>query len=116
MGLEKKGTPGFASPDAVLHDSDYTSAFRVGEKASFLVSLNTTYNTSKDSISTLFVFRNEAGQIVTYSDSTRTWTQMWYKGLCELDIPSLPNAAGKYTVSIYMNGMLAGVSNLTISA
>ena len=99
-----------------LSNSDYTSTFKIGEKASYLASLSTTYNTSKDPISTMFVFRNESGQIVTYSGSTRTWTQMWYKGLCELDIPLLPDTPGKYTVSIYMNGMLAGISDITISA
>ena len=62
----------------------------------------------------MFVFRDNNGAVVDYSTSTQTWTQMWYKGLCELNVPSTPSEVGTYTVSIYMNGMLAGESKITI--
>ena len=98
-----------------LKDSDYTSTFKIGEKASFLVSLKTSYKISDEEVVTLFVFRDENGIITDTSSSVRTWRQMWYKNLCELDIPALPDTAGQYTVSIFMNGMLAGESKITIT-
>jgi len=73
-----------------LAASDYTNSFKIGEKVSFLVELKDTYNTSKESVTTMFVIRDQNGSIADCSTSTRTWTQMWYKGLCELDIPSVP--------------------------
>lgn len=97
-----------------LSSSDFTTTFGQNEKMSFLVELKDTYNTSKDSITTMFVFRDNNGTVVDYSTSTQTWTQMWYKGLCELNVPSTPSEVGTYTVSIYMNGMLAGESKVTI--
>jgi hypothetical protein len=98
-----------------LKASDYTTTFKVGEKMSFLAELKDTYNPSNDQIITMFVFRNEDGSAVDTSTVTGTWKQMWYKGLCELDVPTTPNTPGQYTVSIYMNGKLAGESKITIT-
>lgn len=90
-----------------LRKSDYTTTFESGTKASFLVRMLQQYSTSPDDITSLFVIRNEDGMIVSTSSVTRTWTSMWYKNYCELDIPAIPQTAGKYTVSVYFNGMLA---------
>jgi len=98
-----------------LTASDYTSSFKVGENASFLAEVSGKYNPAKDSVTTMFVFRDQNGAVADYSTTTRTWKQMWYKGLCELDIPSLPTTPGQYTVTIYMNGKIAGESKITIT-
>lgn len=90
-----------------LSSSDYTSTFKVGEKASFLVHLKREYNTSKDKITTLYVIRDENGNVVETSSTTTTWTKMWHRGYCELNIPSILKTAGKYTISVYFNGALA---------
>lgn len=99
-----------------LSSSDYTSTFKVGEKASFLVKLKREYNTSKDSITTLYVIRDENGAIVSTSTTKSTWTKMWYRNYCELDIPSIPQNAGKYTISVYFNGALAHSQNFKVTA
>lgn len=92
-----------------LSDEDYTTTFAVGDKASFLVYLNEEYNISYDEIVTLFVVRDEAGKIVSADTQTRLWIDMWYRGYCELDMPSIPQVPGNYTVDIYFNG--AAVTN-----
>jgi serine/threonine protein kinase len=99
-----------------LSSSDYTSTFSAGEKASFLVRLKREYNTSKDNITTLYVIRNENGIVVNTSSKTTTWTKMWYRSYCELDIPAIPQSAGKYTISVYFNGALAHKQNFKVTA
>ena len=99
-----------------LSSSDYTSTFKIGQKASFLVRLKKEYNRSKDSITTLYVIRDENGTIVSTSTTTTTWTKMWYRNYCELNIPSIPQDAGKYTISVYFNGALAHSQNFNVTA
>ena len=99
-----------------LSSSDYTSTFKVGQKASFLVRLKREYNTSKDKITTLYVIRDENGAVISTSSTTTTWTKMWYRSYCELDIPSIPQTAGKYTISVYFNGALAHSQSFKVTA
>lgn len=98
-----------------LSKSDYTTTFSIGEKASFLVRLRNEYSTSSDQITTLFVIRDESGLIINTSTTTQTWTKMWYRNYCELDIPSIPQTAGNYTISIYFNGALATEQSFSIT-
>lgn len=98
-----------------LSGSDYTTQFSVGKKASFLVRLKRAYRTSGDTIETLFVIHDEAGAVVSTSASSSTWTKMWYKNYCELDIPSIPQVPGKYTVSVYFNGAFANKTAFTVT-
>lgn len=99
-----------------LKSSDYTSNFKVGENASFLVHLDHQYNTSKNKITTLFVIRDENGSIISNNSTTTTWTKMWYRSYCELDIPSLPQSAGKYTIDVYFNGAHAHTQTFKVTA
>lgn len=98
-----------------LSSSDYTSTFKAGEKASFLVHMSHTYNTSKDNIKTLYVIRDENNTVVSTSSTTTTWTKMWYRNYCELDIPAIPQSAGKYTISVYFNGSIVHSQSFKIT-
>ena len=97
-----------------LLDSDYKTEFAVGEKASFLIHLKSSYNTSSDLVTTMYVIRNVEGKIVLVSATSDTWTNMWYRNYGEFDIPALPDAAGSYSVSVFFDGALAGVQSFTI--
>lgn len=99
-----------------LKKSDYTTEFESGKKASFLVRMKQSYSTSSDSITTLFVIRDENGTIISSSTVTKKWTDMWYRNYCELDIPEIPKSAGKYTISVYFNGSLANEQAFTVTA
>lgn len=93
---------------------DYVTEFSTDENMSFLVRLRQEYDTSEDNITTLFVIRNENGNIISTDSQTRTWTDMWYRNYCELDIDSTPQTPGNYTVSTYFNGQLVNVTEITI--
>lgn len=82
----------------------YTDTFKVGTKGSFLLHTSRNYNTSSTVITTMYVIHAEDGTLVSSNITQQTWTNMWYKRYCELDIPALPDKAGNYTISIYFNG------------
>ena len=108
-------TPGFAGWSYYdIYDGDYSTVFSVGEKASFLIYLDAVYNLSNENVVTCFVIRNEEGKIVSAETSTRTWTKMWDWAYCPMDIPSLPDTAGNYTMDIYFNSMYVASQTFTI--
>lgn len=109
-------TPSNANWDRYdLSSSDYTTEFTVGEKASFLVRLKRAYDTSSNIIETLFVIRDENGTIVSTSTSSKTWTKMWYRNYCELDIPSIPDTPGNYTISVYFDGAFVSSTAFSVT-
>ena len=97
-----------------LAASDYTTDFAVGQKASFLVQMTREYGISDDEIQTLFVIRDANGKLISTGTSTRTWTQMWYKNYCELNIPVMPTTKGAYAITVYFNGGLAAQVDFNI--
>ncbi len=96
-------------------DTDYTTTFAVGSKASFAVYLNHEYNTSSDEIVTMFLIRDADGQVYSTATESRTWTSMWYRGFGRLNIPSLPDAPGTYTLEIYFNGAIVSTQSFTMT-
>lgn len=98
-----------------LSNSDYTTSFKVGAKASFVVKLNKSYSSSRDTIVALFVIRDENGKLVSTATTSQSWNSMWSYSYGELDIPALPDTAGKYTVSVYFNGAFAAKQDFSIT-
>lgn len=94
--------------------SDYTNTFTVGEKVSVIAKLHEKYGVSDDVILSLFVFKDENGNIVSYSSSERSWRNMWYQFYSEINIPEVPDVAGNYTLYIYFNGKLTTEESITI--
>lgn len=98
-----------------LKDSDYTTNFKVGEKASFLVHVKGEYGVSKDNITVMYVIHTEDGVFVSAETTTSTWSNLWYQNYGEFDIPSLPAVPGNYSVQVLLNGALAGSQNFTVT-
>ena len=97
-----------------LSDSDFTNTFKVGEEVSMLVKLSRRYAVYDDDITSLYVFRDESGKVVSYSHYTRTWDDMWYQYYCEMNIPKVPSVPGNYELTIYYNGLYTGKVDITI--
>ena len=83
---------------------DYTTSFKVGTGASFVMRLTRGSTTSNDQIVTMYVVRDSAGKIVSNATESRTWKSMWYRSYGKLTLPFMPDQPGTYTVSIYFNG------------
>lgn len=97
-----------------LVEEDYKTEFTAGEKASFLVHLTVEYNVEYEDVTTLYIIRDVAGNLVSAQSQTRRWIDMWRSGYCELDIPSLPETAGEYTIEIYFNGAFVTTQNFKL--
>ena len=93
--------------------SDYTTTFKVGVKASFLVELWKNYQKSDSKVTVTYVIRTKDGVPVSLNSVDSTWNKLWSKKFCELDIPQMPEAAGEYTIDIYFNGQQ--INNETLS-
>jgi hypothetical protein len=85
-------------------NGSYTNNFEAGTNAAFVLRLTKQYVTSPDIINVQFVIRDQNGGVLSTSVFSSSWTNLWYKGYCELDLPVLPGQAGDYTVEIYFNG------------
>ena len=97
-----------------LSDDDYTTTFSIGENVGYVVFLNRRYDVSYEIITTAFVIQDENGEIVSITSSEQTWTGMWYKNYCELNVPTIPNTAGNYTISVYFNGQFVVKQAFTV--
>ena len=94
---------------------DYTRVYSVGQKASFIIFLNRVYGSSSEMIHTVFAFYNADGQLIDVCTSSRTWSDMWSKNYCEMEIPEMPTAAGSYTVRLYFNGDYVTTQSFSIT-
>ena len=92
----------------------YKDTFGTSEKAGFVMHLRERYATSPNIITTLYVTRNDAGEIVNVSHTSQSWTSMWYQSYGELTVPSLPTEAGSYTIDLYFNGQHVHTHSFTI--
>lgn len=99
-----------------LYESDFTNTFKVGEKASFVLRLDTNYHDDQDDIATLFVIRDADGKVISANAGrTRIWVAMWDQRYSELDMPAMPQKPGDYTVDIYFNGALVTNEKFTVT-
>ncbi len=98
-----------------LYEKDFTTKFKVGEKASFIFNLDKDYKESPDEIETLFVVRDADKKVISINPGrTRIWGAMWNERYSELDVPAMPQEPGEYSVDIYFNGTHLTTQNFTV--
>ncbi len=75
---------------------------------------------SEDTVSLMYVIRNEAGQVVTDETQEFTWDSLWFERRHANAVP-LPkevgesnSVPGKYTLEVYINGLLLLQRDFTI--
>ena len=103
-----------------LYETDFATKFAPGEKASFVILLSKAPGQSDDSVPTLFVIRDANGKPVgVYNGRERSWSAMWSRHngtyATELDLPSIPQNPGSYTVEIYFGGALVTTQAFTVA-
>lgn len=98
-----------------LTSSSYTTKFKVGAKASFLVRVRGVYGISTKNVDVLYVIRGADGSFYSANTQTFRWSDMWSKGYGEFDIPALPGAAGSYNITVYFDGAYVSDTNFTIT-
>ena len=95
--------------------ADYVNVFAPGENASFAITIGKVYGVSEEIVRTLAVIRDEAGNIVDTLTVKRTWSSMWYRNFGKLDLFSLPQAPGNYTIEVYFNEAIVTTQSFTIA-
>ncbi len=83
--------------------NNYTTDFVLGDQAGFVLYLIHEYTTSPDEIRVSYILRAADGTILQADYFVSTWTDLWWEGYCELDLPTLPAVPGQYTVEILFN-------------
>ena len=87
-----------------LSSEDYTSSFKVGEKAGLVLQLDKDYGSSWDEIMRVFAVYDKDNNLVTCGYTTGSWSNMWSSGYSTLDIPFMPESVGDYTLRLYFDG------------
>ena len=90
-----------------VSDKNYTTSFKVGVSASFVMHVTKKTTQTKDTVTTMYVIRDAEGNLVSVNTEARTWDDMWDNRYGELTIPVMPEEPGEYTVEIYFNGTTA---------
>ena len=93
----------------------FTSAFAATDSVGIVIQLLEEYETSDDLIVTTYIVRDTDGNVVSTARSEDNWTSMWYRGFCELNLPTLPAAPGTYTLEIYLNGSYITATPITFT-
>ena len=84
-----------------------TQSFSVGQFAGFVLFLDQKAVDSEDEIIFGFIILDENGYLVSAETAALTWNTMWDNSYCYLNIPSMPQEAGYYTISVLINSQQA---------
>jgi len=100
---------------AKLKETDFTTDFKVGEKAGLLITHEKERGYSRDIYTRLFVIYDSDGKIIMASTTQEEWYKMWPNGdYCELTIPKMPQTVGEYTLHLFFNGQLVTTQDFSI--
>lgn len=97
----------------------FTDTFAIGDSISVVLKADANFYIPEYALDVLYVIRDEDGKVMLdyVSQSKEDWKTLWYAGdyhCGELDIPKVPDYAGKFSVSIYFNGKAIVSTNFTI--
>lgn len=87
-----------------VSDKNYTTSFKTGVSASFVMHVTTKTSQTQDVVTTLYVIRDADGKLVSAETESRTWDDMWDNRYGELTLPVMPETSGQYTVEIFFDG------------
>ena len=99
-----------------LYANDYTTSFKVGEKAGFVTRILKYYDTKEEAdVFVLYIIRDQEGNVVLTCSEERTWINLWDYYFGVLTVPEMPSEAGSYTIEVYFNGGLLGEKEFEIT-
>ncbi len=96
-----------------VNEDAYTASFPAGEAIYVMISTNTPVAQSDNVVQTHLVIRDAQGAFVQSIASQLVWNSLWDEGRCIMEL-SAPATEGSYTVSIYIDGMLAASTDVTV--
>ncbi len=98
-----------------LADEDYVSDYVAGESAGILVSLGAEQASSAAAVEITYILHSADGVYLQTQTASMVWDQMWASGMCVLQLPSMPEAAGEYVISVYFGGAFVTEQSFTVT-
>ena len=96
------------------------SSFRINSRLSLFMHTNKHFQLTEEPVSLQYVLRDEYGNVQTRSvvKEEVTWNSIWegknyHDGM--LDLPISPNKGGKYSITVYADGMILASANFVMS-
>ena len=109
LGVQMLVTPEIYNwTNSLVSKDAFTTTFQSGEKVSLLLHMNTNFLIRDLNVNVLFVIRDSNGDVLHnhVSQIDTDWSTLWYPDhyqYAELDIPSVPQDPGTYTLYVYFN-------------
>lgn len=105
--------------DNISSDS-FTDQFALGDSISIILHGSSNFYLPGMELDILYVIRDAYGNVLTdfASEEEGYWKELWYAGdyhYGELTLPTVPDKAGSYTLSIYFNGASVAEAGFTIA-
>ncbi len=97
-----------------------TDQFAVGDSISIILHGDTNFYLPGSSVKLRYVLEDAHGNVLPgyAAEEKHNWKDIWYAGdyhYGELDIPKLPETAGKYKVTVYIDGLYLAQAEFTLS-
>jgi len=97
-----------------------TDQFALGDRISIVLEANVDFYLPGTPLDILYVIRDEYGNVLPeyLCEAQDNWKQVWNGGNThygELDLPSAPDKAGSYVLSIYFSGDFIATTSFTIA-
>lgn len=109
LGVQMLVTPDIYNwTNSLVSKDAFTTSFKSGEKVSLLLHMNTNFLIRDLNVNVLFVIRDAQGNVLNnhVSQIDTDWSTLWYPDhyqYAELDVPSVPQESGTYTLYVYFN-------------
>ena len=97
----------------------FSDTFAVGDALSLVLHCGENFYLQDLPLHVVYVFRDAFGNVLPDLTGEREigWKDLWFAGdyhYGELDLPTAPDAAGDYSLSVYFNGQAVTVLNFTV--
>ena len=93
-----------------------TVRYHSDDSITFLVSVRTNPQDVADEVTVHYVVRDNSGNVLHTDRVTAAWNSLWQGRQWYDQIPWLPETAGRYSFTTYINGQRVGTINFTILA
>lgn len=102
-----------------LLSSAYTNSFVAGQSISLVLNCTSNFYLDQEDVNLLYVFRDAYGNALTelIGEQTLSWHDMWVRDdyhYAELTLPTSPVVPGEYTLEVFIDGLAAGSSQLSV--
>lgn len=98
----------------------FADSFDAGQALSLVLHSSSNFYLKNETLDVLYVFRDAYGNVLPdlTGQCREEWNDLWFAGdyhYGELDLPTTPDTAGKYSLSVYFNGKSVAVLDFTMN-